>query len=89
MIALNELANLIQNYGISIIIVVLFLWDWKNNKTDVKNTLKAIENTNTTISKCLIEMEQSNQNISKSLDILQRSLDNQTEKIDKLLERSK
>lgn len=86
---MNEIANLIQNYGISIIIVALFLWDWKNNKTDVKNTLSAIEKTNATISKCLIEMEQSNQNISKSLDILQRSLDNQTEKIDKLLERSK
>lgn len=86
---MEEIANLVNTYGVSIVIVILFLWDWKNNKTDVKNTLKVIENTNTTISKCLIEMEQSNQNISKSLDILQRSLDNQTEKIDKILERGK
>ena len=65
MIIVNEIANLIQNYGISIIIVALFLWDWKNNKTDVKNTLSAIEKTNATISKCLIEMEQSNQKIQE------------------------
>ena len=86
---MEEIANLISTYGVSIVIVILFLWDWKNNKTDVKKTLNTIEKTNTTISKCLIEMEQSNKNISKSLDILQRSLDNQTEKIDKLLERGK
>lgn len=86
---MEEIANLISTYGISIIIVALFLWDWKNNKTDVKKTLEAIRDSNITISACLMEMKQSNNNISKSLDILQRSLDNQTEKIDKILERGK
>ncbi len=86
---MEEIARLISTYGISIVIVALFLWDWKNNKTDVKKTIEAIKDSNTTISACLIEMKQSNNNISKSLDLLQRSLDNQTNKIDKLLERGK
>ena len=83
----EEVANLITNYGVSIIIVALFIWDWVSNKKDVKNTLNAIKESNENIASCLLEMKQSNTNISKSLDLLQKSLDNQTEKIDKLLER--
>lgn len=84
---MEEIANLIMNYGVSIIIVALFIWDWVSNKKDVKKTLNAIQESNENIASCLIEMKQSNANISKSLDLLQKSLDNQTEKIDKLLER--
>ena len=29
---MEEMANLIANYGVTIIIVGLFLWDWVNNK---------------------------------------------------------
>lgn len=84
---MEELINLLTNYGVSIIIVALFIWDWVSNKKDTKKTLNAIQSSNENIASCLNEMKQSNTNISKSLDLLQKSLDNQTEKIDRLLER--
>lgn len=84
---MEEIANLVMNYGVSIVIVALFIWDWITNKKDTKKTLNAIQSSNKNIASCLIEMKQSNANISKSLDLLQKSLDNQTEKIDKLLDR--
>ena len=84
---MEEIINLLTNYGVSIVIVALFIWDWVSNKKDTKKTLNAIQTSNENIASCLIEMKQSNTNISKSLDLLQKSLDNQTEKIDRLLER--
>ena len=84
---MEEIINLITNYGVSIIIVTLFIWDWVSNKKDTKKTLNAIQSSNENIASCLNEMKQSNNNISKSLDLLQKTLDNQTEKIDRLLER--
>lgn len=84
---MEEIANLITNYGVSIVIVALFIWDWVTNKKETKKTLNAIQKSNENIASCLTEMKQSNVNISKSLDLLQKSLDNQTEKIDRLLER--
>lgn len=84
---MEEIINLLTNYGVSIIIVALFIWDWVSNKKDTKKTLNAIQSSNENIASCLNEMKQSNTNISKSLDLLQKSLDNQTEKIDRLLER--
>lgn len=86
---MEEIANLIMDYGVTIIIVGLFIWDWVTNKKDIKNTLSAIEENSKNVGACLTEMKQSNDNISKSLDLLQKSLDNQTGKIDKLLEKSK
>lgn len=84
---MDEVINLLTNYGVSIVIVGLFIWDWITNKKETRKTLNAIQTSNENIASCLLEMKQSNNNISKSLDLLQKSLDNQTEKIDKLLER--
>lgn len=84
---MEDIINLLTNYGVSIIIVALFIWDWISNKKDTKKTLNAIQSSNENIASCLNEMKQSNTNISKSLDLLQKTLDNQTEKIDRLLER--
>lgn len=84
---MQEIADLLMNSSVSIVIIILFIWDWVSNKKETKNTLNTIKNSNEIISKCLIELETSNTNITKSLDLLQTSLDNQTEKIDKLLER--
>lgn len=72
---MEEMANLIANYGVTIIIVGLFLWDWVNNKKDMKDTLEVIKDTSL--------------NISKSLDLLQKSMDRHDEKLDKILERDK
>ena len=69
---LEELVKLVANYGVSIIIVGLFLWGWFNNKKDMKETLEVIKDTSI--------------NISKSLDLLQKSMDRHDEKLDKLLD---
>ena len=68
----EEIAKLIANYGVSIIIVTLFIWDWFTNKKDMKETIEVIKDTSI--------------NISKSLDLLQKSMDRHDEKLDKLLE---
>ena len=72
---MEEIIRLTANYGVSIIIVGLFLWDWFNNKKDMKETLEVIKDTSV--------------NISKSLDLLQKSMDKHDEKLDKLLEERK
>lgn len=72
---MEEMASLIANYGVTIIIVGLFLWDWVNNKKDMKDTLEVIKDTSI--------------NISKSLDLLQKSMDRHDEKLDKIIERDK
>lgn len=84
---MNETIDLITNYGVTVVIVALFIWDWVVNKKEIKSTLETMKTSNETIAECMIEMRQSNNNISKSLDLLQKSMDTQTQKIDKLLER--
>lgn len=69
---MEEIAKLIANYGVSIIIVTIFIWDWFTNKKDMKETIEVIKDTSI--------------NISKSLDLLQKSMDRHDEKLDKLLE---
>ena len=72
---MEEIIKLTANYGVSIIIVGLFLWDWFTNKKDMKETLEVIKETSL--------------NISKSLDLLQKSMDRHDEKLDKLLDERK
>ena len=68
---MEEIAKLVANYGVSIIIVTLFIWDWFTNKKDMKDTIEVIKDTSI--------------NISKSLDLFQKSMDRHDEKLDKLL----
>lgn len=69
---MKEVVELIANYGVSTIIVFLFIWDWYINKKEMKETLEVIKDTSI--------------NISKSLDLLQKSMDRHDEKLDKLLD---
>lgn len=69
---MKEVVELIANYGVSAIIVFLFIWDWYINKKEMKETLEVIKDTSI--------------NISKSLDLLQKSMDRHDEKLDKLLD---
>ena len=84
---MEELAQLITNYGVMIVVVAIFLWDYVSNKKDMKNALETMKDKNLNISNCLEEMKDGNKNMEKSLDLLQKSMDNQSMKIDKLLER--
>lgn len=69
---MKEIVELIANYGVSAVIIFLFIWDWYINKKEMKETLEVIKDTSI--------------NISKSLDLLQKSMDRHDEKLDKLLD---
>lgn len=70
---MEQIASLIGTYGVSAIIIVLFIWDWITNKKEMKETLTVIKDTSL--------------NISKSLDLLQKSMDKHDEKLDELLKK--
>ena len=70
---MEEFAKLIADYGVTVIIITLFIWDWISNKKDMKDTLEVIKDTSL--------------NISKSLDLLQKSMDRHDEKLDKIIEK--
>lgn len=91
---MEELIKLVSTYGVSFVIVALFLWDYIANKKNmienqemIKSTLKAVKDTTSTISNCLIEMQQTNLNTAKSLELLQKQMESTDKKVDKLLER--
>lgn len=90
---ITQISQLLGTYGISAIIVVIFLWDYiankkKNveNQETIKTTLAVVKETTTTISNCLIEMQQTNLNTAKSLELLQKQMESTDKKVDKLLE---
>ncbi len=69
---MKELLEMLTNYGVSIIIVGLFLYDWFTTRKDMQKTIE--QN-----GKCLIEIQNTNMNTAKSLELLQKSMDNQSE----------
>lgn len=93
---INQIGQIILNYGVSAVIIIVFIWDYVVNKKKnaenqeiIKTTLKVVENTTTTISSCLIEMQQTNANTAKSLELLQKQMESTDKKVDILLERGK
>ena len=91
--AITQVGQLIGTYGVSAVIVIIFLWDYiankkKNveNQETIKTTLAVVKESTTTISNCLIEMQQTNLNTAKSLELLQRQMESTDKKVDKLLE---
>ena len=94
--AITQIGQMLGTYGVSAVIVIIFLWDYiankkKNieNQETIKTTLQVVENTTTTISSCLIEMQQTNSNTAKSLELLQKQMESTDKKVDILLERGK
>lgn len=92
--AITQVGQLIGTYGVSAVIVIIFLWDYiankkKNveNQETIKTTLAVVKESTTTISNCLIEMQQTNLNTAKSLELLQKQMESTDKKVDKLLER--
>ena len=91
---INQIGQIILNYGVSAVIIIVFIWDYvvnkkKNaeNQETIKTTLQVVENTTTTISNCLVEMQQTNSNTAKSLELLQKQMESTDKKVDILLER--
>lgn len=69
---MEEIIDIIGNFGVSVAIVILFLYDWFTTRKDMQKTLEQ----NST---CLIEIQNTNKNTAKSLELLQKSMDNQSE----------
>lgn len=67
---MENIANLVANYGVSAIVIVLFVWDWVTNKKKITETLE--------------EMKVSNANTSKSLELLQKSMENQEQTLEEI-----
>ena len=91
---INQIGQIILNYGVSAVIIIVFIWDYVVNKKrntenqeTIKTTLAVVENTTKTISSCLLEMQQQNLNTAKSLELLQKQMESTDKKADILLER--
>lgn len=90
---LTQVGQMLGTYGVSAVIVMIFLWDYVANKKKnvenqetIKTTLEVVKESTTTISNCLIEMQQTNLNTAKSLELLQKQMESTDKKVDKLLE---
>lgn len=69
---MQDIIEMISKYGVSFVIVGLFLYDWLTTRKDMQKTLEQ----NST---CLAEIQNTNKNTAKSLELLQKSMDNQSE----------
>lgn len=76
---MEELMKMLSEFGVPLVIVALFLYDWITTRKDMQETLKQnnmclqeIKNTN-------INNAETNRNTAKSLELLQKSMDNQYE----------
>lgn len=67
---MENIVNLISNYGVSAIVVGLFVWDWVTNKKKITETLE--------------EIKVSNSNTSKSLELLQKSMESQEHTLEEI-----
>lgn len=90
---LTQVGQMLGTYGVSAVIVIIFLWDYVANKKKnvenqetIKTTLEVVKESTTTISNCLIEMQQTNLNTAKSLKLLQKQMETTDKKVDKILE---
>lgn len=94
--ALTQIGQMLGTYGVSAVIVIIFLWDYVANKKKnvenqetIKSTLEVVKESTSTISNCLVEMRQTNSNTAKSLELLQKQMESTDKKVDILLERGK
>lgn len=94
--ALTQIGQMLGTYGVSAVIVIIFLWDYVANKKKnvenqetIKSTLEVVKKSTSTISNCLVEMQQTNSNTAKSLELLQKQMESTDKKVDILLERGK
>ncbi len=91
---ITQIGQMLGTYGVSAVIVIIFLWDYiankkKNveNQETIKTTLAVVKESTSTISNCLIEMQQTNLNTAKSLELLQKQMESTDKKVDKILEK--
>lgn len=67
-----EIAGIVKEYGVEIVIICMFIYDWFTNKKDIKETL-------TQNNSFLTEISKSSMNTAKSLDLLQQTMNDEKE----------
>lgn len=65
---MEDIIRLISSYGVSFVIVAIFLWDYVVNKKNMRDTLEAIKDTNTNILKILELLQVKVESIYKSTE---------------------
>ena len=76
---MEETLKFMADYGITLVIVALFLyawWDDRHNRNKILDNSLKLEHNNNEI---LNEMKKTNSNTAKSLELLQISMQNQSE----------
>lgn len=65
---MEDMIRLISSYGVSFVIVAIFLWDYVVNKKNIRDTLEAIKDTNTNILKILELLQVKTEDIVQKID---------------------
>lgn len=65
---MEDIIRLISSYGVSFVIVAIFLWDYVVNKKSMRDTLEAIKDTNSNILKILELLQVKTEDIDKKID---------------------
>ena len=76
---MEEIMEMISKFGVSLVIVGLFLYDWLTTRKQMQETLKQNSSCLEEIKKTNINNAETNKNTAKSLELLQKSMDNQYE----------
>ena len=84
---MTDILEMLGNYGVSTLIIALFIYDWINNKRDMYNTLEVIKSSSENMNNVLNELKTSNVNITKSLELLSHSMNNQEELMSKIYDK--
>lgn len=76
---MQEMLEMISKFGVSLVIVGLFLYDWFTTRKDMQKTLEQNSTCLEEIKNTNINNAETNRNTAKSLELLQSSMDTQKE----------
>ena len=76
---MEEILELLNKFGVPLVIVGLFLYDWFTTRKEMKNTLEQNSTCLEEIKNTNINNLETNRNTAKSLELLQASMDTQKE----------
>ena len=76
---MEAMLDMLSKYGVPLVIVGLFLYDWLTTRKQMQETLKQNSTCLDEIKKTNLNNAETNKNTAKSLELLQKSMDNQAE----------
>ena len=76
---MQEMLEMISKFGVSLVIVGLFLYDWFTTRKDMQKTLEQNSRCLDEIKNTNVNNAEKNRNTPKSLELQQKTMDNQSE----------